>query len=70
MKKASDSKIPVFMTSQTMNGRVNMRVYATGRKLLNAGVVPCEDMIPETALVKLMWVLGHASEIKKIHEMI
>jgi len=28
----------------------------TGRDLLNLGVTPLEDMIAETAIVKLMWV--------------
>jgi glutamyl-tRNA(Gln) amidotransferase subunit D len=39
-----------------------MHVYDTGRDLLNLGVVPCDDMFPETALVKLMWVLGQTNE--------
>lgn len=69
LKNAIDAKIPVFMTSQTMNGRVNMRVYATGRNLLNIGVIPCEDMLSETAIVKLMWVLGHTTEPEKVREM-
>jgi glutamyl-tRNA(Gln) amidotransferase subunit D len=49
---------PVVMTSQCLGGRVNLNVYDTGRDLLSAGVIPGEDMLPETALVKLMWVLG------------
>jgi glutamyl-tRNA(Gln) amidotransferase subunit D len=46
-----------------------MNVYDTGRDLLALGVVPLEDMIPETALVKLMWVFGQtkdAEEAKKL----
>jgi glutamyl-tRNA(Gln) amidotransferase subunit D len=69
LKKAVDSRISVFMATQTMNGRVNMRVYATGRNLLNAGVISCEDMLSETALVKLMWVLGHTNDPGKVKEM-
>jgi glutamyl-tRNA(Gln) amidotransferase subunit D len=48
-----------FMTSQCIWGRVDLNVYDTGRDLLNAGVVPLEDMLPETALVKLMWALAN-----------
>jgi glutamyl-tRNA(Gln) amidotransferase subunit D len=48
-----------FMTSQCLWGRVDMNVYDTGRDLLNAGVVPLEDMLPETALAKLMWALAN-----------
>jgi len=51
----------VCMTSQTLWGRVDMNVYDTGRDLLRAGVIPLEDMLPETALVKLMWALANTS---------
>lgn len=51
------------MTSQCINGRVNMNVYDTGRDLLQAGVIPLENMLPETALVKAMWVLGNTSSV-------
>jgi glutamyl-tRNA(Gln) amidotransferase subunit D len=42
-----------------------MNVYDTGRDLLSFGVVPTEDMFPETALVKLMWSLGQTSNQKE-----
>ena len=47
------------MTSQCLWGRVDLNVYDTGRDLLKAGVVPLEDMLPETALAKLMWALAN-----------
>jgi glutamyl-tRNA(Gln) amidotransferase subunit D len=50
----------VCMTSQCLWGRVDMDVYDTGRDLLKAGVVPLEDMLPETALAKLMWALANS----------
>jgi glutamyl-tRNA(Gln) amidotransferase subunit D len=52
----------VVMTSQCLHGRVCDRVYDTGRDLLKAGVVEGEDILPEVALVKLMWVLGNAKD--------
>ncbi len=52
----------VVMTSQCIEGRVCDRVYDTGRDLLDAGVVEAEDTIPETAYVKLMWVLANKEE--------
>ena len=50
----------VAMASQTIYGEIDMNVYATGRKLLEAGVIGnyC-DMTPETAFIKLAWVLSN-----------
>ena len=64
-----NAKIPIVMTSQCLNGRVNMNVYSTGRDLLSAGVIPGEDMLPETAFVKLMYVLGQTKKIEEIRKM-
>ncbi len=61
--------IPVVMTSQTLFGRVNLRVYETGRLLLKAGVIPGEDMLPEVALVKLMYVLGHTRDMEEVRRL-
>jgi glutamyl-tRNA(Gln) amidotransferase subunit D len=69
VRKALKEGVPVFMTSQTIWGRVDMNVYVTGRDLLNIGVTPLEDMISETALVKLMWVLGRTRSPEKIREL-
>ena len=70
IKTAVDNKIVVGLASQCIWGRVNMNVYDTGRDLLKIGVIPLEDMFPETALVKLMWVLGQTQKIKKAKEML
>jgi glutamyl-tRNA(Gln) amidotransferase subunit D len=58
--------IPVVMTSQCLYGTVCDRVYDTGRDLLHAGVIEGEDMLPETALVKLMWVLGQTTNMEEV----
>jgi glutamyl-tRNA(Gln) amidotransferase subunit D len=55
VKKAKEKKIFVGMTSQCLDGRVNMAVYESGRDLLYLGMVPLSDMISETAVVKAMW---------------
>ncbi len=60
--RASRDGVPVVMTTQTLQGRVALRVYDTGRDLLKAGALSGEDMLPEVAYVKLMWVLGHTRE--------
>ena len=35
-----------------------MHLYEAGRKGIEAGAYPSYDFISETALVKLMWLLG------------
>lgn len=67
-RKATKDGIFVGMTTQCLFGRVNMNVYTTGRQLLDAGVTPLEDMLPEVALVKLMWVLAHEDDLEKIKQ--
>jgi glutamyl-tRNA(Gln) amidotransferase subunit D len=62
IRNAVAHNVVVALASQCIWGRVNMNVYDTGRDLLNLGVIPLEDMFPETALVKLMWVLGQTSD--------
>ena len=69
LRKAVGQGIIIAMTSQCIWGRVNMNVYDAGRDLQALGVIPLEDMLPETALVKLMWVLGQtedSEEAKKL----
>lgn len=70
IQKATDAKIPVIVTSQCLNGRICDRVYDTGRDMLKAGAIEGEDTLPETALVKMMWVLGQTNEFDKAIEML
>jgi glutamyl-tRNA(Gln) amidotransferase subunit D len=65
LRHAIEKNLIVAMTSQCIWGRVDMNVYYRGRDLLTLGVIPLEDMLPETALVKLMWVLGQTSNIEE-----
>ncbi|MBS3789822.1 MAG: Glu-tRNA(Gln) amidotransferase subunit GatD [Candidatus Thermoplasmatota archaeon] len=58
IKKLIKRGIPIIMTSQCLFGTINMNVYSAGRELLEVGVVPGKDMLPETAMVKLMWALS------------
>ncbi len=62
IKKAIDAGIIVAMSSQCIFGRTDMNVYRSGVELLDLGVISCEDMLPETALVKLMWVLANSKD--------
>jgi glutamyl-tRNA(Gln) amidotransferase subunit D len=66
LKKAGERGVPIIMTTQTLYGRVDMKVYATGRHLLELGVIPGGDMLPETAYVKLMHLLGQTKQPEEI----
>jgi len=62
VKKANQNGLFLGMTSQCIDGRVRMTVYESGRDLLELGVTPLENMIPEVALVKTMWALGNSED--------
>ena len=57
------------MTTTCLFGKVDMQVYSKGRDLLNIGVIPGEDMLSETAFVKLSWLLGNYKQ-DKVKELI
>ena len=69
IERAVNSGIPVVITSQCLNGRVCDRVYDTGRDMLKAGAIEAENMLPEVAHVKLMWVLGQTQDFNTAVEM-
>ena len=69
IRRAVKDGVHVFITTQCLHGAVNLNVYSTGRDMLTAGAVPIGDMLPETAYVKLMWVMGQTNdpaEVRKI----
>src|SRR3989344_5577492 len=68
LKKLIDSGTIVVMTSQCLFGRVNMNVYSPGRELLNLGVFPGQDMLPETAFIKLAFLLSNYPK-KQVQEL-
>jgi len=70
IKKSIKDGIPVVVTSQTIYGRVNPNVYTNLRVLYHESkAIPGEDMLSETAYIKLGWVLGHTKDMDKIREM-
>lgn len=69
LKRARDRKIAVYMTVQTLWGYVQMYVYDTGRDMMELGVVPAANMLPEVAYVKLAWVLGQTNDLDEVMKM-
>ena len=67
--KSVTKKMFVGMTSQANYGKVDPYVYSTGRDLFNHGVVYLGDMLSETAIVKLSWVLGQTKNKDEIREL-
>ena len=68
VKMANEKGIFMGMTSQCIDGRVRMTVYESGRDLLDLGIIPLENMIPEIALVKAMWATGYTENREEIKE--
>lgn len=68
LKRACDKGMAVYMTVQTLWGYVQMYVYDTGRDIMELGVVPCANMLPEVAYIKLGWALGQTSDLNKVKD--
>ena len=68
LKRAREKNIAVYMTVQTLWGYVQMYVYDTGRDIMELGVVPLANMLPEVAYVKLGWALGQTDDLQKVRE--
>ena len=66
VKSAKKKGLFLGMTSQCIDGRVSMTVYESGRDLLEMGIVPLNNIIPETALVKAMWALGNTKSVDEM----
>ncbi|MFQ5605916.1 MAG: Glu-tRNA(Gln) amidotransferase subunit GatD [bacterium] len=68
LKRAHDKGVAIYMTVQTLWGYVQMYVYETGREIMELGVVPTANMLPEVAYVKLGWALGQTDDLDQVKE--
>jgi glutamyl-tRNA(Gln) amidotransferase subunit D len=62
LARARDAGVCMYMTVQTLWGYTQMYVYETGREIMELGVVPAANMLPEVAYVKLGWALGQTDD--------
>lgn len=69
IKKATEKGVLICGAADTLYGRLNPNVYTEGRLTKEAGLLHLEDMLAETAYVKLGWVLGHTKSLEKAKEM-
>jgi glutamyl-tRNA(Gln) amidotransferase subunit D len=70
LARANAAGVHLYMTLQTLWGFVQMQVYETGREILELGVVPLANMLPEVAWVKLGWALGvHPDDPAAVHRL-
>ncbi|MFH1850783.1 MAG: Glu-tRNA(Gln) amidotransferase subunit GatD [Candidatus Neomarinimicrobiota bacterium] len=68
LQRAREKNVAVYMTVQTLWGYVQMYVYDTGRDIMELGVHPSANMLPEVAYVKLGWALGQTSDLEQVRE--
>ena len=69
LQYAREKGVHVYMTVQTLWGYVQMYVYETGREMMELGVIPSANMLPEVAFMKLGWVLGHTDDPDRVRDM-
>ncbi|MFH1294681.1 MAG: Glu-tRNA(Gln) amidotransferase subunit GatD [Candidatus Aenigmatarchaeota archaeon] len=69
IENATAQGLLVCGAAQTLYGRLNPNVYTEGRLTKASGLLSLEDMLPETAYVKLGWVLGHTKSMEKARKM-
>jgi len=68
LKRAHEKNIAVYMTVQTLWGYVQMYVYDTGRDMMELGVIPGANMLPEVAYMKLGWALGQTQDTARVRD--
>ena len=56
--------------TQCLSGDVNMDIYATGRKLKDAGVISGHDITTESALGKLFYLMGNYDDNDKVKSLL
>ena len=66
MRQAADAVVAMYMTVQTLWCYVQMYVYDTGREIMELGVLPAANMLPEVAYVKLGWALGQSHDPEEV----
>jgi len=70
IKQGNDLGKIIVNVTQCLCGRVNMNLYATGKSLLECGVVSGADSTTESMLAKLFHLLGRSSDTEWVKKML
>jgi len=69
LTRCINRNIPVIITSQCINGPIDMNVYSKGRKQIAMGMLGHGSVSsPDTVIVKAHWALSNDMEMKKAME--
>lgn len=71
IKKLVKNGTIIAVTTQTISGIIDLNVYSTGRKMQELGIIGNYlDMTPETAFVKLAWLLSNhdKKDVPKLYQ--
>jgi len=56
----------VFINSSSSHGRIDLSLYESGKKALEAGAIGCGDMTVETSIIKIMKALYLYNDSQKV----
>lgn len=66
IEKLTAAGIAVVVTTQCLEGGIDLELYDLGRKLARQKVIPVQDMTTEAAVGKLMWALGNCDNYDQV----
>ncbi|MEK6757578.1 MAG: Glu-tRNA(Gln) amidotransferase subunit GatD [Nanoarchaeota archaeon] len=69
LKEVQEKGLIICAVTQCIYGRTDPLVYSNGREILETGVIYLDDMLAETALVKLGWVLGKTTKKNEVEKL-
>lgn len=67
--EAKEKGVTIVVSSQCLYDGANLNTYQVGKKALEKGVIVSQDMTCESAVTKLMWILGQTNDSQKIAAM-
>jgi L-asparaginase len=69
MKKLLGENVAVLLTTQCRYESSDLMMYEPSRQAVLSGILQGFDMTSESAVTKLMWVLGHTTDMAHIRRM-